>query len=114
MLQAWITAPRGSLYFAAPATAYNLETLRSHVRALRDEDPSRTCLSLNLGGAEDGVVLAKISALVAELTLEGIQVRFAVEAGEPRPSLLSLPSQRPRRRRRSGGDTVHARARAHG
>lgn len=43
MLQAWISSPRGSLYFAAPVTAYNLETLRTHVRALRDEGAACTC-----------------------------------------------------------------------
>ena len=113
MLQAWITAPRGSLYFAAPATAYNLETLRSHVRALRDEDPSRTCLCLNLGGTEDGAVLAKISSLVAQLTHEGIHVRCSVEVdhADPRPSMA--PRLR-RHRRRSGGDVACANARAHG
>ncbi len=83
MLQAWITSPRGSLYFAAPATAYNLETLRTHVRALRDEEAARTCLSLSLGAAEDAAATASVSALVAALTLEGIHVRLAVdEAGE--------------------------------
>ena len=64
MLQAWITASRGSLYFAAPVTAYNLETLRTHVRAMRDEEAARTCLSLSVGAAEDGVT-TRVSAFVA-------------------------------------------------
>src|SRR5712671_5538348 len=68
MLQAWITSPRGSLYFAAPATAYNLETLRTHVRALRDEEAHPTCLSLNVGDAEDGATVTRVSALVTALT----------------------------------------------
>jgi hypothetical protein len=32
MLEARITAPRGSLYYAADATPYDLETLRQHLR----------------------------------------------------------------------------------
>jgi hypothetical protein len=92
VLQAWITSSRGSLYFAAPATAYNLETLRTHVRALRDEEAARTCLSLSLGAAEDGVATTRVSALVAALTLEGIHVRLSVDEAEAPPTL--------RRRRR--------------
>ena len=34
MLEARIQSPRGSLYFAAEATPYDLETLRLHVREL--------------------------------------------------------------------------------
>ena len=81
MLQAWITASRGSLYFAAPATAYNLATLRMHTRALRN-DEGRTCLSLSLGGAVEGAVAAKVSALVDELTREGIHVRVFAAADQ--------------------------------
>ena len=32
MLEARIIAPRGSLYYAAEATPYDLETLRQHLR----------------------------------------------------------------------------------
>ena len=76
MLQAWITSPRGSLYFAAPATAYNLETLRTHVRALRDEEAAATCLSLEIGVAEDEA-RAKVRALVKALIVDGIRVYVA-------------------------------------
>jgi len=80
MLQAWITSPRGSLYFAAPTTAYNLETLRTHVRALRDEDATRTCVSLDIGAcAEDAP--AKIRALVKALMIDGIRVYVAGRTG---------------------------------
>jgi len=79
MLQAWITAPLGSLYFAAPATVYNLETLRMHTRALRERG-ARTCLTLSLGGTLEGRVAARVSALVDELRREGIHVRLLSEA----------------------------------
>ena len=77
MLQAWISSPRGSLYFAAPVTAYNLETLRTHVRALRDEGAACTCLSLNPGAKDDGGTDSRISALVAELRDDGVDVRMS-------------------------------------
>lgn len=100
MLQAWITSPHGSLYFAAPATAYNLETLRSHVRALRDEEAHRTCLSLNLGDTEDGAIVTRVSALVTALTLEGIDVRVTEAAATSRPSRAA--GRRQGRRRGTG------------
>ena len=111
MLQAWITAPRGSLYFAAPATAYNLETLRTHVRALRDEDASRTCLAMSIGCAEDGTAVAKVAAFVTELTLEGIHVRFTAidEVVEVRAF-----GGRPERRRRHARHRPQSSAQAHG
>ncbi|MBI3767096.1 MAG: hypothetical protein HY271_01230 [Deltaproteobacteria bacterium] len=110
MLQAWISSPRGSLYFAAPATAYNLETLRSHVRALRDEEAARTCLALNLGGTEDRALLARVSALVAALTLEGIHVRFSATVAAPEAQSAPVRA----RRRRAGTDAALLNSRAHG
>ncbi len=118
MLQAWITSSRGSLYFAAPVTAYNLETLRTHVRALRDQEAARTCLSLSLGAAEDEGATTRVAALVAALTLEGIHVRLAVdEAGAStsptlRPRAGKSPHQRGRRR--VGSDGVRSAAPAAG
>jgi hypothetical protein len=79
MLQAWITAPLGSLYFAAPATVYNLETLRMHTRALRDAE-ARTCLSLSLGGVVEGRLATRVTILVDELRREGIHVRLLATA----------------------------------
>lgn len=76
MLQAWISSPRGSLYFAAHATPYNLEHLRAHVRALHRLSGQRACLAVSLGEAADAEVVAKVVALVDEATREGIQVRF--------------------------------------
>ncbi len=49
MLQAWIVSPRGSLYFAATPTPYNLQTLRTHVRALAREGEGQVRLALTLG-----------------------------------------------------------------
>ena len=93
MLQARISSPRGSLYFAAPVTAYNLETLRTHVRALRDEGPACTCLSLNPGGAHDGGTDSRISALVAELRDDGVDVRVSAGYGKAQ----TAPRREPQR-----------------
>lgn len=104
MLQAWITAPLGSLYFAAPATVYNLETLRMHTRALRDRR-ARTCLALSLGGAVEGRLATRVTILVDELRREGIHVRLLATAddaaastddGSARDSLPGATPTRPR------------------
>jgi hypothetical protein len=99
MLQAWISSPRGSLYFAAPVTTYNLETLRTHVRALRDESPACTCLSLNPGGPDDGAMSSRISVLVAELRDDGVDVRLspgndAAQTASPRKPRVTPPRRR--------------------
>ena len=95
MLQAWITAPLGSLYFAAPATVYNLETLRMHTRALRGAE-ARTCLSLSLGGAVEGRLATRVTTLVDELRREGIHVRLVAPGATPTSPRLTRVS-RPRR-----------------
>ena len=90
MLQAWITAPLGSLYFAAPATVYNLETLRMHTRALRHAE-ARTCLSLSLGGAVEGRLATRVTTLVDELRRDGIHVRLLATADDAATSTVTRP-----------------------
>jgi hypothetical protein len=75
MLQAWISSPRGSLYFAAEATPYNLEHLRAHVLALHGSGAAGACLALNLGAERSRGALAEVADLANELTGEGVQVR---------------------------------------
>ena len=101
MLQAWISSPRGSLYFAAPVTAYNLETLRTHVRALRDEGTACTCLSLNPGGPDDGTISARIAALIAELRDDGVDVRVSPGNEAAQTASARRPRVTPPRRRRA-------------
>jgi len=83
MLQAWISSPRGSLYFAAEATPYNLEHLRAHVRALHGAGGAGACLVLNLGGQKDEEPPTEVAALAKELTGEGVQVRFSAPVEVP-------------------------------
>ena len=44
MIEAHISGPRGSLYYSAPTTPYDLENLRTHVReaSLRLKASTRT------------------------------------------------------------------------
>jgi len=134
MLQAWISAPAGSLYFAAPLSAYNLETLRQHALALRELRPARRSaqapqsgvLHLSLGCAVEEGLAAKIEALVEDLRRAGIRVRMlnvdGVGSGEadgrgreryPAASVAALTTRPQRhrgatagRRRRSLGAAV--------
>jgi len=82
MLQAWISSPRGSLYFAAEATPYNLEHLRAHVRALRAVGGNQTCLALDLAAKDGDEAVAEVALLARQLTREGIQVRYSATAAE--------------------------------
>lgn len=75
MLQARIVSTRGSLYFAAEATPYDLETLRTHIRDFQTAKASdvRLELSLDRGGADD-VMTLQVSAWLRRLAADGVQV----------------------------------------
>jgi hypothetical protein len=103
MLQAWISSPRGSLYFAAEATPYNLEHLRAHVRALHGAGGAGACLTLNLGGGQDGEALAEVADLAKTLTGEGIQVRFSAPVEAPLGSSMGGEDHDARARKRARG-----------
>jgi len=77
MLQARISSPHGSLYFAAEPTPYDLEHLRAHVHALcADVGRSSVTLSLAVDG-DGGPAVARVAALAQRLTHEGVLVRVA-------------------------------------
>ena len=75
MLQARIVSTRGSLYFAAEATPYDLENLRTHIRDLQMAKASdvRLELSLDRGGGDD-VMALQVSAWLRRLAADGVQV----------------------------------------
>ena len=79
-VQASISSPLGGLYIAADATAYNLEHIRAHVRALDDGVGERIRLSLTLSAGGDPAVVAEIETLAEELRREGIHVRFSADS----------------------------------
>ncbi len=74
MIEAHIIGPKGSLYYSAPATAYNLENLRSHVRdANNSASPHQVHVELTLDRV-DYALAPKVSTLVREFTSKGITV----------------------------------------
>jgi hypothetical protein len=96
MLQARIVSTRGSLYFAAEATPYDLENLRTHIRDFQTTkgDNVRLELSLDRAGADD-VMGLQVSAWLRRLAADGVQVNVcpaAVLSG--RASRLRVQSRR--------------------
>lgn len=74
MIEAYISGPRGSLYYSAPTTAYDLENLRTHVREADSGAPHRVHVELRFDRA-DHALAPKVSTLVREFTSRGITVR---------------------------------------
>jgi hypothetical protein len=71
MLEARIVSPRGSLYVAAEATPYDLETLRLHLRALT---PEAADVQLEVRVDETDAIVPALSAWLRELADTGVQV----------------------------------------
>ena len=71
MLEARIVSPHGSLYVAAEATPYDLETLRLHLRALT---PEAADVQLEVRVDEADVIVPALSAWLRELADAGVQV----------------------------------------
>lgn len=81
MLQARIVSTRGSLYFAAEATPYDLENLRTHIRDLQTAKASDVRLELSLDrAAADDVMEMQVSAWLRRLAADGIQVSLCSSA----------------------------------
>jgi hypothetical protein len=73
MLEARIASPRGSLYFAAEATPYDLEMLQLYVRDLAPEK-SVGALSLEVRIDEADPAAPEITSWLAQLAATGVQV----------------------------------------
>jgi len=71
MLEARIVSPHGSLYVAADATPYDLETLRLHLRALT---PEAADVQLEVRVDEADTIVPALSAWLRELADAGVQV----------------------------------------
>lgn len=80
MLQARIISTRGSLYFAAEATPYDLENLRTHIRDLQTAKASDVRLELSLDRAADDVMSMQVSAWLRRLAADGVQVNLCSSA----------------------------------
>lgn len=78
MFHARIVSPRGSLYFAAELTPYDLENLWTHVQDF--QSPTRSTdvrLELTLDDAADATAERHVSALLRRLAADGIPVSLA-------------------------------------
>ena len=73
MLEAHITGPRGSLYYSAPVTPYDLENLRTHVRDAQARSPREVHVDVTLDRSGDHVDLA-VTALLWDLAARGVAV----------------------------------------
>jgi hypothetical protein len=75
MIEAHIVGPHGSLYFSAPATPYDLQTLRTHVRDANSASPHQVHVELTVDRA-DLALAPRVSNLVRELTRKGVAVHL--------------------------------------
>ena len=75
MIEAHIVGPHGSLYYSAPATPYDLENLRTHVREANALSPQRVRVELALDG-DDRALTPQVTSLVTELRSKGVAVRL--------------------------------------
>ena len=73
MLEARIESPRGSLYYAAEATPYDLEMLRSYVRDLTPRNASGA-LRLEVKVDEGDPAASIIGAWLRQLAQTGVHV----------------------------------------
>lgn len=78
MLEARIESPKGSLYYAAEATPYDLEMLRLHVRDLTPLK-TRGVLKLEVTLDEGDPAASAVADWLIELAASGVQV------SRPRP-----------------------------
>jgi hypothetical protein len=72
MLEARIIAPRGSLYYAAEATPYDLEMLRQHLRECQCGLTDDVTLELTV---HDGPSEAVVDDWLGSIVNAGVQVR---------------------------------------
>jgi hypothetical protein len=75
MIEAHIVGPHGSLYFSAPATPYDLQTLRTHVRDANSLSPRQVHVELTVDRS-DLALAPRVSTLIRELTLKGVDVHL--------------------------------------
>jgi hypothetical protein len=80
MLHARIVSTRGSLYFAAEGTPYDLENLRTHIRDLQSSKARHVRLELSLDRADDPTSVV-MSAWLRRLAADGVQVNLSPMLG---------------------------------
>ena len=89
MFHARIVSPRGSLYFAAEATPYDLENLRTHVHDLRATVGTR--LELRIDRPSSDAAYRRVSTFLRELEAEGVQTSFTLSPLVPGAGAGDVP-----------------------
>ena len=85
MLEARLVSPSGSLYFAAEATVYNLQTLRMHLRMhLRDLTPKPEDVRVDVRVDAAEAATLDMSGWLRQLADAGVQVRLSPVVSTPR------------------------------
>ena len=76
MMEAHIVSPRGSLYYAGGTTAYDLETIRQHLRdAVPNVVPADVELELVI---DDPAEAARVGVWLRYIARTGIRTRLSV------------------------------------
>lgn len=89
MFHARIVSPRGSLYFAAEATPYDLENLRTHVHDLRATAGTR--LEFRIDRPSTQAAYQRVSTFLQELEAEGVQTSFTLSPLVPGAGSGDIP-----------------------
>ena len=90
MIEARIVSPKGSVYIATEATPYDVQQLRSHVRALGTGDARELSLTLRISPTTRPHVADLVIALAEKLGREGIWVSLYDENVGPRAAIRAL------------------------
>ena len=80
MLQARIVSTRGSLYFAAEGTPYDLENLRTHIRDFQSSKSRDVRLELSLDRGDNSMGV-RMSAWLRRLADDGVEVNLCPSLG---------------------------------
>ncbi len=89
MFHARIVSPRGSLYFAAEATPYDLENLRTHVHDLRAQAGTRVEFRIDRPSTQ--AAYQRVSTFLQELEAEGVQTTFMLSPLVPGAGSGEIP-----------------------
>lgn len=89
MFHARIVSTRGSLYYAAEATPYDLESLRTHVHDLQVKAGTR--LEFRIDRPSSQAAYRRVSTFLQELEAEGVQTTFTLSPLVPGVGTGEIP-----------------------
>lgn len=86
MFHARIVSQHGSLYFAAEATPYDLESLRMHIQDFQISDAKAVRLELSVDDGSQGLTTGPLASLLRTIEAEGVRVEFIASPVTPAAS----------------------------